>query len=297
MAQYVYHPLMNAERQIRLLNLEPGSGVIRCSVRTESLVRSTYHSYEALSYCWGQPSDSKVKILVDDFIFFVTPSLHAALLRLRSDEPRTLWIDAICIDQSNLREKSTQIPLMRDIYSSCWRVVIWLGEHDALTASALEGIEFMASRAQNREQFNYYDWRKVRRAQDAEGAGRYLPLNGVTEILTSAAALTSFFSRPWFTRVWVIQELTLSARAVAICGKYQIDWDLIVKADEVSKTNFEHDLSTLRRFRTWPETMSYDILNRMIMAWHKEATNPRDKIYGLLGLEEVPSGKGMIDVD
>ena len=208
-----------------------------------------------------------------------------------------MWIDAICIDQSNLREKSSQILLMRDIYSSCQRVVIWLGEHDALTESALEGIEFMASRSPDGEQFNSYDWKKVRRGQNSEGLRRYIPLRGPTEILTSAAALTSFFSRPWFTMVWVIQELTLSAQAIVVCGKYQIDWNRVEKADETSKTNFEYDLGTPKRFRNWPLTISHDIFNRMIMAWDKSATDPRDKIYGVMGLENVPTGESLINVD
>ncbi|KAF2232480.1 HET-domain-containing protein [Viridothelium virens] len=299
MLEYRYQPLDNAKRQIRLLDILPGSGLIKCNLRTQSLPTSTHGSYEALSYFWGTPSALKV-ITVDGFSFSITPNLHAALLRLRgsdSEGPRTMWIDAICIDQKNLLEKNTQIPLMRDIYSFCRRVVIWLGEHDVLTESALEGIEFMASRSRNGEQFNYYDWKKVRRGDRSQGLLRYVPLSGQVETLMSAATMTSFFSRPWFTRVWVVQELTLSPQAIVICGKFQIDWDRIVKADETSRTNFEHDLGTFKRFRTWPQNLSYDIFDRMMMAWQLNATDPRDKIYGLMGLEIMPPEENLIDVD
>lgn len=95
----------------------------------------------------------------------------------------------------------------------------------------------------------------------------------------------------------MIQELTLSPHAIVVCGKYQIDWERIVKADETSRTNFEHDLGTLKRFRTWPQHMSRDIFNRMIMGWHMNATNPRDKIYGLMGFENVLPGGNLIQVD
>lgn len=141
MVPYVYQPLERPDQQIRLLDLFPAqSGLIECKLRSESLDGSTSGSYEALSYCWGSPTASKVCILVDGSSFFVTPNLHAALLRLRSASPsksRTVWIDAICIDQGNIREKNSQIPLMSQIYSSCQRVVVWLGEHDLLTKSAI----------------------------------------------------------------------------------------------------------------------------------------------------------------
>ncbi len=300
MAHFVYQPLDIAERQIRLLDLLPGSGLIKCHLRHVSLA-TAHDKYEALSYCWGAPTAHQVKILVDGLVFFVTPNLHAALLRLRGRGkglPRTLWIDAICIHQSDTVEKNAQIPLMGDIYGSCQHTVVWLGEHDSFTQSAFKGVEFMASRSQSGQKFHYYDWRTVRRGDQSEGLLRRIFLKRRLESLESGAAFSVLFSRPWFTRVWILQELALGPHAIVVCGKFQIDWDFIAKAHEISKGNFEvhNHLGTIVRFRNWPSDLTDDIFSHMIMAWQKDATNPRDKIYGFMGLESTPYDD-LVDVD
>jgi hypothetical protein len=301
MAHFVHQPLDIAERQIRLLDLLPGSGLIRCHLRHVSLTKA-HEKYEALSYCWGAPTAQQVKILVNGLVFFVTPNLHVALLRLRglgTDHPRTLWIDAICIHQSDTDEKNAQIPFMGDIYSSCQRAIVWLGEHDSFTKSAFKGVEFMASRSHSGEKFNYFDWRQVQRGEQSEGLLQRILVKSRVETLVSVAAFSSLFSRPWFTRVWVIQELALSPYAIVVCGKFQIDWDLIAKAYAISNTNFEvhNHLGTILRFRNWPSDLADDIFCHVIMAWHKDATDPRDKIYGLIGLESMQNDEVLIDVD
>ncbi|CAJ2511112.1 Uu.00g067370.m01.CDS01 [Anthostomella pinea] len=283
MAEYVYQPLL--ERQFRLLDILPGTqGVIRCQVRNVPV--STEIQYEALSYCWGQETD-KVKILVNGLPFATTRNLHAALLRLRSpDRPRTLWVDAICINQGDIPEKNKQVPLMRDIYKSSRRTIIWLGEHDLHTRSAFQAVEFMASNYGG-EKFNYYNWKQMARGElPGEEDSLWKRMRSPPERLRSAAAFNSLFSRPWFTRVWVIQELALSPCATVVCGSFQMDWVLIEEAFNMSRTNFEvqNHLGTMLRFRNWPEDSTDDIFARMTVAWHKDSTDPRDKIYAFMGL-------------
>ncbi|KAF2809226.1 heterokaryon incompatibility, partial [Mytilinidion resinicola] len=83
-------------------------------------------SFDALSYVWGPPTSSH-HILLNDHSVPITKNLHTVLLRLRSDELRILWIDQLCIDQSNLEERSSQVRLMGKIYESAKEVVMWLG--------------------------------------------------------------------------------------------------------------------------------------------------------------------------
>lgn len=89
--------------------------------------------YEALSYCWGAPTGQKFHIKCNGHSFYALPSLRNALYALRlPDKPRTLWIDAICINQNTdgraLRERGQQVSMMQDIYRKAKRVVVWLGE-------------------------------------------------------------------------------------------------------------------------------------------------------------------------
>ncbi|KAI1128945.1 HET-domain-containing protein [Nemania abortiva] len=306
MTTFEYQSLDVADRQIRLLNLLPEPGRVRCDLRHVSLskiqVEYATEEYETLSYCWGKQADRSVEIIVNDRIFSIAPNLYAALLRLRpldSDCPRTLWIDAICINQSDAVEKNAQISLMGDIYSSCRRVLIWIGEHDALTSYAFRALTFMASRSKTGQKFNYFDWKQVQRRESSDGLQRQPRFAWTLDGLVSGAAFNALFSRPWFRRVWVIQEVVLPPDAVVVCGKFQISWHLIAKAQEISKTNFEvnNHLGTILRFRDWPEDLVNDIFSYLLMASHQEATNPRDKIYGLSGIEYLHRHKALVEVD
>jgi hypothetical protein len=98
------------------------------------------HSYEALSYVWGDLSRTR-SIFLDDVQFGVTSNLYAALLQLRDHSfPRIIWIDAICINQSDDDERELQIQSMAKIYGNAKRVNVWLGEAADSSDEALEAI-------------------------------------------------------------------------------------------------------------------------------------------------------------
>ncbi|KAH7012701.1 heterokaryon incompatibility, partial [Microdochium trichocladiopsis] len=84
--------------------------------------------YEALSYTWGATEGIQRAITVDNGKIQVTPNLHTALCHLRTDKPRLLWIDALCINQNDQEEKAQQIALMGNIYRKAEQVVAFLGE-------------------------------------------------------------------------------------------------------------------------------------------------------------------------
>jgi hypothetical protein len=112
---------------LRLLHLKPGSShdVINCTLEsTTFLARPTF---DALSYAWGDGKESE-RIWVNGAVVEITESLWNALYQIRhTNEVRTLWVDALCIDQSNLEEKSRQVPLMDFIYGRAQIVLVWLG--------------------------------------------------------------------------------------------------------------------------------------------------------------------------
>jgi hypothetical protein len=136
--RYSYIPLDESAGEIRILTLLPGkaTAVIRICLHTEILDPDSgqHPSYDALSYAWGSTKDPGEVFIEDpqepqEFRRLrVTQNLAAALLHIRDEhEPCRLWIDAICVDQKNLQERSSQVQRMRDIYKLADRVVVWLG--------------------------------------------------------------------------------------------------------------------------------------------------------------------------
>jgi hypothetical protein len=114
--QLLYEPLLTSSRQLRLLFLEPCTDhkqSIRCNLVTTSL--NSDPKYEALSYTWGEPVDES-DIIVNSITLPVRRNLWDALYHLRGAEVRTLWIDAICINQKNIPERNDQVQMMRQIY-------------------------------------------------------------------------------------------------------------------------------------------------------------------------------------
>jgi hypothetical protein len=124
--QYKYTPLQK-QTSFRLLELLPGQqdDNISCNLHPDEIGSS--RNYEALSYTWNDPN-IKVPTICNGRILQITPNLCACLgaLRLR-DEPKWLWADAICINQSNIGERNQQVRHMLDIYRNSKGVIVWLG--------------------------------------------------------------------------------------------------------------------------------------------------------------------------
>jgi hypothetical protein len=124
----LYEPLDTSVDTIRLLVLEPGdpSSVVRC--RLECTTFANKPVYQALSYEWGREPPSE-KIQLNGRIFAVRENLFNALVHLRDTKiPKTLWIDALCINQSDLEERNSQVGLMAFIYRRATTVMVWLGQ-------------------------------------------------------------------------------------------------------------------------------------------------------------------------
>ncbi|KAF2108132.1 heterokaryon incompatibility protein-domain-containing protein, partial [Lophiotrema nucula] len=124
----IYQPLPDPERgaTTRVLRIHAGRRRERmlCSLVPAPIADT---EYEALSYAWGT-SLVPHKIIVDGAPFYVTSNLYSALYELRQMErDRIIWIDAVCINQSDNIEKSTQVQMMRSIYSKASKTIVWLG--------------------------------------------------------------------------------------------------------------------------------------------------------------------------
>ncbi|KAG4443370.1 hypothetical protein IFR05_001159 [Cadophora sp. M221] len=191
---------------IRLLLLEPGQpgDPIHCSLIHTSIAEchdNIYEQYTALSYVWGSQENPQL-ISVGSRPFRITANLAAALDDLRdSCKPLRLWADAICIDQSNIRERNHQIKHMRDIFSLAQRTVVYLGQSTEMSSFVLERL---------------HHWR-VHGAHDE-------PV--LTKAVIDDMAALHILSRAWFGRVWTYQELVLSKEVWVQCGRHRLKWDV-----------------------------------------------------------------------
>jgi hypothetical protein len=138
--QDVYRSLSSATQEFRLLKLlsdAPGS-LIKCTLVPTHSTHLERPQFDAISYCWGDVNGT-VPIQVNGQELLVTSNLHKLLQRIRNDDGtvRMLWIDALCINQSDLKERAQQVQMMRLIYAQANRVVIWLGEHTTIFRTIL----------------------------------------------------------------------------------------------------------------------------------------------------------------
>lgn len=196
--------------EFRLLELLPAATLkadISCRLQHQRI--GSAPPYEALSYTWGD-GESTCRIAVDGLRFWVRRNLLDALRRLRqSRTERIIWIDAICIDQDNTKEKNVQVPLMRDIYAGAEQVVVWLGEETSDTGTAIKFIPVLTQFAR----FDYPElWLWQLRKEDF--------LRGLSSLIT-------LFIRQWWTRTWTIQEVSLASKVLVLCGSYKVDWSEI----------------------------------------------------------------------
>jgi len=180
----MYSQLSDA-RQIRLLELLPAETLeapLECRLSPASLDANI--DFSAISYCWGDPTDTR-DVLVDGRRHAVTVSLCGALRRLRRDRvSRTLWADALCINQEDWKERSKQVKMMGDLFSNASRVDIWLGEEDEWTATAFSVLSAMAADSSGTTLRDHQ-------------SGKQLSPSTIFE------SLVHLFSRAWFERQWV----------------------------------------------------------------------------------------------
>ena len=156
----------------------------------------------------------------------ITRNLYAGLKALRFKEStRTIWVDALCINQENIEERNHQVQLMAYIYSGAERVVVWLGDADAGTGPALD----MISQCENGFETKI----------DSNENGDLNEEHGYTFHGVPPSTdpkwklLGTFLLRPWFKRAWVVQEVALAKvprEVLFVCGTDVIPWERLLKA-------------------------------------------------------------------
>ncbi|KAL8917848.1 MAG: hypothetical protein Q9172_005670 [Xanthocarpia lactea] len=198
-----------------------------------------------------------------------------------------MWIDAICIDQANIPEKNQQVQQMRHIYQSASRVVVWLGPEAEDSNIAMAAIERMGGSFDS----------ATMRLEDA--------CNVPDVVISDTAwqALGRLFGRSWYKRSWILQEVSASENVIVVCGPQSVPWTTFYFAaayifyragrepcpSPLKDSGYEA-LFTLCSL-LFNSTMSEDsrrqetgLLRLLTQFRHCEATDPRDKVYALLGM-------------
>lgn len=265
--------------------------------------------YTALSYVWGDPAFVR-PMICNGKPFKTTKNLDLALRYLRrTDTAVLLWIDQICINQDDPKEKTQQVILMSKIYQRAWSTVVWLGEEANNSNGALETISTIAGALQ------YYTDERAPDLEDFERMALPAPESA------KWFELSDFLSRPWFQRVWVIQEIVLSHNIHFMCGEKCIPWsdvelfiicmekhDLIRYLNSSMATQRQISQSACRHIYEIYKLKSYNdsfpsqstLLSLLVEGRRAQATDLRDKVFAVMGMSSTiinpDYSKGVFDV-
>ncbi|KAF7527535.1 hypothetical protein G7054_g10431 [Neopestalotiopsis clavispora] len=326
-----YQPLDPGGREIRIIR-------ITVSVRTESNSKcplincytevTTFDDqsdsitpYRALSYTWGD-TKNLVPIFLDGQAVRVTENLAVALQHLAHSHPGAkFWIDAISIDQENEIEKSRQVSIMGNIFKRASEVIVWIGPNEQGSAEAMDVLRQIGEACQ-----------EVLRTKDQEASDRAIEQHahiGDKNESTVLAAIGSkwfpgnvpafnpvyishIFQRPWFRRVWVLQEARVNYNVTFHCGDEKISkttlwaggraiiammnnafsragfwvaddplWRTLSGANFISRRTMDLARSDDTDF-TLEELLLETSTN--LGEWSYEASDPRDRVYAIMGL-------------
>ncbi|CAK4030691.1 Hypothetical predicted protein [Lecanosticta acicola] len=281
------------QRKVRLLEIQPAafgepvSGVLTTEILEPDL------EYDALSYAWGVQSSVYEISINDKPGFQVGYNVHCALKRIREKErPVKFWIDCICINQYDIRERGHQVSFMREIFSSAWQVCCWLGVCTS-TTFGVDELEECDDHA----------------ITDHSSFDKHSLSSGGDEYQRSFVLHVDKESYHWWDRIWTLQELCVARNVVFLVGPHRYNERAFT--DILRDLDFNVSLNDLFGFTRKPEwthivaMLQFRMSARQDYFWHRDpglqegkntllhlllrtvpcqATDPRDKLYALFPL-------------
>ena len=300
---------------IRILSLLPGnrSAPLQCELQRARIPGTvgpggaSGPTLEALSYVWG---DGKMcqKLFCNNSAIKITQSLFDALIHLRHPKAtRTLWVDAVCIDQNNNEEKIEQLPHMKDIYQHASQVVIWLALADESTSQALDLIRLAANcmRQESGERMPTGDFSRFQEpfSHEKNRQWGFPPI----EDLESWLPVAALFSRSWFSRCWTVQEVALATKATIQIGAHLLDWADLCRASffflcksygVMGGRGLDEGLGNICRIcwnsrigLDWQEWKPMPLMYLLEATINAQARIPKDRVFGLLALTDESTQK------
>ncbi|KAG5957075.1 hypothetical protein E4U58_006290 [Claviceps cyperi] len=275
---YASRPLPKTTDGIRVVTIETdldSHGRIVCHLHATTFAQRP--RYETLSYRWGDESLTKT-IVVDCHEMSVTTNLWDALQYFRENPRNTpIWIDALSINQRDVPERSSQLRIMPHIYTRASSTLVWLGRRYVGLSVSVE-LSPAASSAIAPE-----GGRDVRDKAEASQAVEVKPCPHTEDPL--ADIKNQIMTDGYWDRVWILQEIGKS-RHIQLCfGKQLTEWDTFITwvrtHDSIDNITGPLKVHHLRRDKYEGSCSLRSLLTNHASALAKD---PRDKIYGLVGL-------------
>lgn len=299
---YVYRPLDTKVDAIRLVTIKAATNhddPIVCSVAHVTF--SQRPKFEALSYRWGT-GDADVTISIDGRTFLVRRNVYDALLFFRRfSRGLPIWIDAICINQDDMTERSSQVRIMPHIYSRAVTGLVWLGaKYSKYHPLKDQGFARSGHRRYSIELPDPFVAK--------EEAGKPIPGEAIFAAMMSGNftatklgggrkigrdqtwddMLDELYSDDYWSRVWIVQEIG-KAQQIEVCyGLVADTWEDFIRHFECERDTNRFPTTSgplkLSRSRDGKYKGAHTLWALLTMHYDAEALDPRDKIYGLVGL-------------
>jgi hypothetical protein len=216
----------------------PGANPIQSTLAEWSL--SSPPPYIALSYTWGR-ADLVAHITINSLVVLVTESVYIMLQHLqREDEAVTVWLDLLCINQTDDAEKEWQILLMRDIYQRAEKVLCWLGPSADDSDAVMKFVGYFGKAAceAGAMDVDFAGWDNLE-GQAKIAKQRLLAIVDEMGHDWPIETYRALATRAWWSRVWVMQELALATNAEFMCGRERVPY--------IHFQSFEYALATYGR--------------------------------------------------
>ena len=282
--------LLASKRSFRLLalsNSRSEDGFIVCSLQSYELADDQHPQYTALSYMWGD-SRRCVPIVLNGVKFYITSSPLEALQHLKDIQQRhpdmcgRWWIDMLCINQDDDRERGHQVSNMRDIFQHANLVVAWLGPEADGSRDLMQGLN-------NRQPSETFD-RQLHQTR-------------------------AFLSRPYWSRLWIVQEICVARDVLFACGTETAPWaslrDQLQAANSTKGrkmgsifSNTIGDLSVLDfrllipfnlvDLREKSQNRGMSLGSILTFTSQSASTDPRDKVFAILDLANHGAGNEIV---
>ena len=287
--QFQHEHLRLSEGSIRLVQIHGSTNKAGpLSLRITQFATSRRPPYAAISYTWGSASRS-VPVTINGKPFTIRPNLYQLLFHLRQrGESRFLWVDALCINQTNDSERNFHVQFMSRIYEEAELAIVWLGlpSDDRREARAIDFLVEMADHRPNKA-----------------GIASFRDLYFTEKAQPRWINLLSFCKCTYWSRTWIIQEFVQAKRIEVFCGKATLNWSAFETVHQNVKSLFPSNVITsslplilqdiLRLFLTTiPSRLTSRRLSHtaslLVELLHEfydaQCTLPRDKVYGMLGI-------------
>lgn len=262
-----HRPLDLNKTEIRLFQLVPSESSGSLAGTVSIFDFENCPKYDAVSYTWGEPFPAR-HILIEGQKFPLRENIWHFLNRLEKYPQAWLWIDQICIDQTTVNERNHQVSLMAQIYAKADAVAIWLGIEDDNSDRAIDALK-----------------------------------SGI-RWLWPRTSVETLFRRPYWGRLWILQEILMAKEIFVLCGDEDFHWLNLVDLFTPHHSSFE-------RYWTYPLEINETVLTlieekvsfkaaRQRLSYiletfsGLECEDVRDKVYGLLSLVR---SSGLIPVD